>query len=101
MPPKSTSSFSLYWHLVSAVELFRTSYTASAHQWPNWAAAGLAVTKDMDQLGQMCAVSLVPSARNTAPHASSSCVPKMSSTIGTIKNNLVVTKVNHDRKLTW
>lgn len=60
MPPESSSTFSLYWHLLLAVDLFWTSSAASAHQWPNWTAAGLAVTEDMDQLGQMCAVSLVP-----------------------------------------
>lgn len=104
MPHNSSSSFSLYWHLVWEVELFWTSSAASAHQWPNWTAAGLAVTKDMDQQGQMCAVSLVPSAQNTAPHGSSSCVPKMSSTIDTANsttNNLVVPKTNHCKKMTW
>lgn len=62
MPPKSSSSVSVYLYLVLTVELFWRSTKTSAHQWPNWTAAGLAVTKDMDQLGQMCAVSLVPSA---------------------------------------
>lgn len=85
MPPKSNSGFSLYRHLVLSAELFWTSSAASSHEWPNWTAAGLAVTEDMDPLGQMCAVSLVPSPWNATPHTSTWHVPKVSSTIGGAK----------------